>query len=183
MEAPKTFSSVSKTKRLPSSNLGVPKSFIFGSLAFLLVALAFYLFLSGYAKVAQSQIKSLDREIQDMVASISLEEVEKVITLDAQIRGLKKLLPGHYFVSSAFDFLENNTNPNISFRSLKLDTRNNVLYLEGVSPDLREISIQSAAFSQHPEINDVVLRDINNVGDSFNFKLELSFSKSLILIK
>lgn len=183
MEVPKTFSTVSSPRRLPTSNLGPPKGFLLGSLTFLLAALAFYFFLAGYARVAQTQIKSLDREIQDLVASISLEEVEKVITLDAQIRGLKKLLPNHTFPSQVFSFLENNTNPEVSFRSLKLNVQDNQLYLEGVSPTFKAISIQAAAFSRQPEIKNVVLREINKTGNGFQFELELSFDKSLLLIK
>lgn len=173
----------SKTQRLPISGLSSPKNFVFGSLAFLLATGSLYLFLSGYLKLVESRIKSSDREIQDIVASISLEEVEKVITLDAQIRGLKKLLPNHFYLSSVFDFLENNTNPKISFKSLKVSTLNNQIVLTGTTKDIQDISIQSAAFKQNPDIKDVILRDISNIGSSYNFQLELLFSKSLILIK
>jgi len=166
-----------------SSSFASPKNFVFGSLAFLLVSLALYLFLSGYSKLTESRIAATDREIQDIVASISLEEVEKVITLDAQIRGLKKLLPAHLFISSVFDFLENNTNPKIAFKSLKVSLQNNTISLEGAANDLEEISIQSAAFKQNPDVRDVILKDVSNVGNSYNFKLDLLFSRSLILIK
>ncbi len=172
-----------KNQRLTSTNLASPKNFVYGSLTFLLVSGALYLFLSGYLKLVQSRIKSSDREIQDIVASISLEEVEKVITLDAQIRGLKKLLPNHLFISSVFDFLENNTNPNVVFKSMKVAVQNNTISLTGTAKNLEEISIQSAAFKQNPDIRDVVLKDVTNVGQIYNFQLDLLFSKSLVLVK
>ena len=172
-----------KSQKLAASRIASPKNFVYGSLAFLLVSGALYLFLSGYLKLVQSRIKSSDREIQDIVASISLEEVEKVITLDAQIRGLKKLLPNHLFISSVFDFLENNTNPDVVFKSMKVAVHNNMISLAGTAKNLEEISIQSAAFKQNPDIKDVVLKDINNVGLGYDFQLDLLFSKSLVLIK
>ncbi|OGY39348.1 MAG: hypothetical protein A2418_01625 [Candidatus Brennerbacteria bacterium RIFOXYC1_FULL_41_11] len=177
------MSTSARSQRLPITGLSSPKNFVFGSLAFLLAAASLYLFLSGYLKLVESRIKSSDREIQDIVASISLEEVEKVITLDAQIRGLKKLLPNHFYLSSVFDFLENNTNPKISFKSLKVSTLNNQIILSGTAKDLQDISIQAAAFKQHPDIKDVILKDVSNIGLAYNFQLELLFSKSLILIK
>lgn len=172
-----------KGQRLANTNLASPKNFVYGSLAFLLASGALYLFLSGYLKLVQSRIESSDREIQDIVASISLEEVEKVITLDAQIRGLKKLLPNHLFISSVFDFLENNTNPDIVFKSMKVATQNNTISLAGTAKDLKDISIQSAAFKQNPDIKDVILKDITSVGQDYNFQLDLLFSKSLVLVK
>lgn len=166
-----------------TSAVASPKNFVFGSLAFLLIASALYLFLSGYAKLVQSRIKSADREIQDVVASISLEEVDRVITLDAQIRGLKKLLPSHLYISSVFDFLENNTNPDITFKSLKVSVQNNTISLAGTGKDLQGISVQAAAFKQNSDIKDVILKDVNGVGAAYNFQLDLLFSKSLILAK
>jgi hypothetical protein len=172
-----------KGQRLANTSLASPKNFVYGSLAFLLVSGALYLFLSGYSKLVQSRIKSSDREIQDIVASISLEEVEKVITLDAQIRGLKKLLPNHLFISSVFDFLENNTNPDIVFKSMKVAIRNNTISLAGTAKNLGDISVQSAAFKQNPDIKDVVLKDVTGVSQGYNFQLDLLFSKSLVLVK
>lgn len=171
-------------KRQTPSGFSSPKNLFFASLTFLIMAIAAYLFLAGYRKLAEGQIKNADREIQDIVASISLEEVEKVVTLDAQIKGLKRLLPAHIYMSSVLDFLENNTSPNISFQSLKVSAANNSITLNGVAPSLKEISIQAAAFKQNPDVRDVVLKDVSGAGESnFSFQTEILFSRNLILSK
>jgi hypothetical protein len=183
MEIPKNFSpqiaNVRKTLITPS----IPKNYLFGSLAFCLLALAVYLILAGYVKLAGSLIKNLDQEIQDTVASLSVEEVERVLVLDVQLKGLRKLLPQHVFVSEIFSVLENNTSPQVSFSSFKLDTARQVLYLEGLAPTLTEVSIQAAALKDQPYIRDVVLKDARQDAAGFTFRIEVYFANDLIIAK
>jgi len=70
----------------------LPTNLIIFSLIVFLAALGFYLFLAGYKSVTESQIENLDREIQDIVATLSASEVERVLTLDKQVKTLRSLL-------------------------------------------------------------------------------------------
>ena len=183
MEIPKNFSPQIANSRKTLITPGIPKNYLFGSLAFCIFVLAVYFVMAGYVKFANSQIENLDREIQDTVTSLSTEEVEKVLVLDAQLRGLKILLPQHIFVSDLFSLLENNTSPQVSFSSFKLDTAQRVLSLEGTAPSLTEVSIQAAALKSQQYVRDVVLKDVRQGGVGFEFKLEINFTNDLILVK
>jgi hypothetical protein len=160
---------------------GIPKNYLFGSLAFCLSVLAIYFVMAGYVKLVNSQVENLDREIQDTIASLSSDEVEKALVLDAQLKGLKKLLPRHIFSSNVFSFLENNTSPQLSFASFKLDTAQRILSLEGVAPTMGDISIQAAAFKEQPFIKEVVLKNVRQEETGFKFKLEVYFAPELLL--
>ena len=81
MEAPQNIQQLPKTEIAAPAT---PRNLLLGSLIFLFVAAGFYLFCAGYQKVAASQVQSLDNEIQDTVASLSKDEVQKVLTLDGK---------------------------------------------------------------------------------------------------
>lgn len=183
MEIPKNFSPQIASVKKSFVTPGIPKNYLFGSLAFCIFALAIYFIMAGYVKLANSQIENLDREIQDTVTSLSAEEVEKVLALDAQLRGLRKLLPQHVFVSELFSLLENNTSPQVIFSSFKLNTLQRVLNLEGTAPTMSEISIQAAALKKQQYIRDVVLKDVRQGGTGFDFKMEVYFMNDLILAR
>ncbi len=173
-------------QQLPKAEIAAPatpRNLLFGSLIFLFVTSAFYLFSAGYKKVAETQVQNLDNEIQDTVASLSKDEVQKVLTLDAEIKKLRTLLPNHVYMSRAFQFLETNTSPKIAFSSLNFDTTTNILQLSGTAPSLTDVSLQAAAFKQAPDVRDVVIRDIGigRDGRAYTFKLDVFVLKSLIL--
>ena len=180
MEAPQNSQQFPKTEIAAPAT---PRNLLLGSMIFLLVTGAFYLFCAGYKKVAQSQVQSLDNEIQDTVASLSKDEVQKVLTLDAEIKKLRILLPGHLYMSRVFDFLEKNTSPKVTFGSLNMDATTNVLQLSGTAPTLTDVSLQAAALKSVQNVRDVVIRDIGIGRDakSFSFKLDVYTMKSLIL--
>ncbi|OIO50921.1 MAG: hypothetical protein COV41_03080 [Candidatus Brennerbacteria bacterium CG11_big_fil_rev_8_21_14_0_20_43_10] len=182
METQQTF------QQLPKTELGVsgtPKNLLFGSAMLLLVAAALYLFCAGYAKVAQDQAVSLDQEIQSTVASLSKDEVTKVLTLDSQIRQLRILLPQHIAASRIFDMLEQNTLPKVTFTSMSFNTDTGSLQLSGTAQSLQDVSLQAAAFKQIPEVKDVAIKDIGITknASTFNFKLDISIARSFVLPK
>ena len=181
MEAPQNIQQLPKTEIAAPAT---PRNLLLGSLIFLFVAAGFYLFCAGYQKVAASQVQSLDNEIQDTVASLSKDEVQKVLTLDAEIKKLKVLLPGHVYMSHVFDFLEKNTSPKITFTSMNLDTTTNILQLAGTAPTLTDVSLQAAALKQdEQDVRDVVIHDIGvgRDGKSYTFKLDVYILKSLLI--
>lgn len=181
MEVPKNFPKQVSSKSFITPS--IPKNYLLGSGAFLLFALAIYFLLAGYLKLARFQIENLDREIQDTVASLSAAEVERVLTLDTQIEGLKLLLPQHVFVSQLFSMLENNTNPVVSFSSFRLDTTQNVMFLEGSAPTLRDVSIQTEALRSQQYIDDVALKDVRLTNENYIFKIEVYFDRDLIILR
>ncbi len=182
MESPQTFQQLPKTELGTS---GTPKNLLFGSIILLLVAVALYLFCAGYAKIAQDQVASLDQEIQSTVASLSKDEVTKVLTLDSQIRQLRMLLPQHIAASRIFDMLEQNTLPKVTFVLMSLDTDTGSLQLSGTAQSLQDVSLQAAAFKQVPEVTDVAIKDIGITknASTFSFKLDISIARSFVLPK
>ena len=168
------------TKRIsPAPTL--PTNLIIFSLIAFLAALGFYLFLAGYKSVTESQIENLDREIQDTVATLSASEVERVLTLDKQIKTLRNLLPQHVYSSIIFSTLEQNTNPAIVFNSLSFNSNNFQLNLTGNSPSLEDIATQAAAFGNINGIKEVKISDINQTGSNYNFKLEITLDNNFLL--
>ena len=159
----------------------LPTNLLVFSLIAFLAALGFYLFLAGYKSVTESQIENLDREIQDTVTTLSASEVEKVLTLDKQIKTLRNILPQHVYPSIIFSTLEQNTNPAIVFDSLSFDASSNKLDLTGKSSSLKDIATQAAAFGNITGIKDVTISDINQTGSRYNFKLELILDNNFLL--
>lgn len=183
MEIPKNFSAKLSVNQKTIVSSGIPKNFLLAALAFLILAGALYLLMAGYQKLATGQIENLDREIQDTVASLSSEEVERVLIIDAQLKGLRRLLPSHIFVSQIFSLLENNTNPQVTFTSLDLNVKENSIQLEGRAPSLTDISVQVAALKGVTYVTDVSLSDIKQETASYAFRMEVIFKKDLVLLR
>ncbi|HOM68546.1 MAG TPA: hypothetical protein PLA57_02050 [Candidatus Paceibacterota bacterium] len=176
---------IRSSKKTPTQKISsaptLPTNLIIFSLITFLAALGFYLFLAGYKSVTESQIENLDREIQDTVATLSASEVERVLTLDKQIKTLRSLLPQHVYSSIIFSTLEQNTNPKIIFNSLSFDSNNNKLSLNGNSPSLEDIATQAAAFGNITGIKEVKISDIAKAGDGYDFKFEITLDNNFLL--
>lgn len=165
----------------PRIGIGWPRTLLSLSVVFFVLAFAGYFVLAGYEKVIVRQSRDLDKEIQDLAASLSPDEIQKLLTLDSQIKSLKELLPRHTYFSRIFEYVESHTLPRTRFTSITASTKNNRITLQGIAPDSKTASLQAAAFSRAGE---TVAFEIKNAGagpGGFTFSFDILFNPSLIL--
>lgn len=132
----------------------------------------------GYEPYLNSQIKQQQDQINKLSQSISTTDQAKLIAFYSQISNLKTLLKNHVISSKMFDWLEKNTEANVSYQSMSFSQGNN-LTLSGTAVAEGDLNQQLAIFEASPEVQRVNLTSVANsqagaAGWTFNLTLVLS---------
>jgi len=172
-EIPKPFSQV-------EIRVGWPRTLLLASLIFFVLSVSVYFVLAGYVRVADRQSKDLDKEIQDIAASLPADEIQKLIVLDSQIKNLKGLLPNHVYLSRVLEYLEVNTLPRTKITGVVVSTKNRQLSLQGVVPDTQTASLQAASFEKSKDTAAFSIKSIGTSVGGLGFIFEIFFNPSLI---
>jgi|GEM_PF-6317239 len=173
-EIPKPFSQV-------QSGLAWPKTLLTASAACFGLALASFLVLAGYERAVTRQSKDLDQEIQDIAASISPAEIQKLLVLDSQIKSLKELLPQHIYMSRVLEYLEVHAVPTARLMSLSANARRARISLQGSAPDAKTVSVQAAAYENAQLTKEFFIRGVGPGPGGLSFVFELTFDRALVL--
>ncbi|MFN7088316.1 MAG: hypothetical protein ACK4NX_00610 [Candidatus Paceibacteria bacterium] len=173
-EIPKPFSQ-------QGVSLGWPKTLLSVSAVIFILSLAFYFVLAGYERATTRQSKDLDREIQDIANAVSPGDVQKLITLDSQIKSLKEILPKHRYLSRVLDFVEVNTLPQTRLTNLSVDATRQKIVLQGVAQDSQFISLQAAAYEKSDMAQQFAIKTIGGATGGLSFIFEVIFKDILIL--
>lgn len=173
-ELPKPFSQA-------QIEVGWPKTFLTISAVAFIASLSFYFILAGYERFVSRQDRDLDKEIQDIAATLAPEEVQKLLLLDSQIQNLKSLLPSHTYGSRVLEYLEANTLPRTKYTSVSLSLRSRRLSLQGIAPDVENVSLQAEALSRAEETEAFATKNVGAGQGGFGFLFEVIFDKDLVL--
>lgn len=170
-------------KPIPQAQItiGWPRNLFIFSLMLVLISAAASLALGAYKKILEGQNEDIDQEISDIAVSISPAEIQKLLTLDSQIKNLKQLLPNHVYFSRILDQLELNTHPQVRLVSFSVNQVNREISLAGSAPSTEVVSQQAAAYAAMKNIESVAIRNVSldPKGQKFNFSVR--FKPQLIL--
>jgi hypothetical protein len=161
--------------------VGWPRTFLGTGVIFLLLSLAAYLVLAGYEGVANRRVQDLDKEIQDIASSLPESEIDQLLTLDRQIKSLKRLLPTHSYLSRILEFMEVNAHPQVRITSLGANYSTRRILLQAFAPNIDVASIQAAAFERAQATEEIALKNVNALPGGTSFTVEMLFMPELVL--
>jgi hypothetical protein len=130
--------------------------------------------------IQANQIKEIDADLQNVGTQEQKEQEKEVILYKQKISSFVELIKNHEFVSNAFSFLEENTQPNVWFTNFSLDEKGAKIQLSCIAEDMDAVSRQISTFEKNEYVKD--MGSINSsLGDSgqANFNLNLSLENTI----
>ncbi len=164
-------------EKVPS---GVPQRFLtFSALVFLSVLLIYFGLTFGYAPFLKGEIKDAKAKVDELGRKISAEDQKELTSLYSQIVNIERLLSSHVFGSRIFDFLEENTAPQVTYLKTDLSVPDRRVELDGVAATYDELVRQLAALEQAPEVERLNLESAELSGGVVRFKVNLVFKEKV----
>lgn len=144
-----------------------------------------------YNQNLKADLTELDSQIADRKASFELGKVDEVKLFNRRVTSAKEILGRHVAFSQFFSVLEENTMPNVAFKSLSynLAGENPRIELRGIADGFSAIALQSDAFIARPELSDHVFSNFelkDNGFVEFNYSVTVartSISYSVLIGK
>lgn len=161
--------------------LGWPRNLFIFSLILLLVSGAAALALNAYQRTLVSQNAAIDKEIRDLAGTLPPAEIQKLLALDTQIKGLKQILPKHVYFSKILDLLELNTLPSVRLGIVSINQSNRQISIQGTAPSQQTISAQAAAYAAMTGIDTFAIKSVGVDVRGQAFTFSLTFKPDLIL--
>jgi len=149
---------------------------MFSATLFLLSLLAYFGIVYGYTSYLQKQNQQLEDQIDKFSQQIPVSEQNQLIIFYSQIANLKSILGAHVYTSPAFDWLEKNTQANVTYTRFNLSTRDWSLTLDGLAKNLSDLNQQLSVFSARPEIRRLSFNSLSFVNGAWQFNLVLYFN-------
>jgi hypothetical protein len=162
-----------------SPSVGMPWRLMIFS--FVLFAFSIFIFLGlrfGYETYLDSQLESLNEEINQLTTKISEGEQQEFLGFYSQFRNLDKVLEGRMFSHNIFDFLESYTLPFISYSEAEYSASAREIRLNGVAQDMRYLVEQMNVFGEASEVSEVDLVSVDLFSGQVGFEIRLVFNSS-----
>ncbi len=156
--------------------------FFSGGIFFLTIAIYFGLTL-GYEPYLQSQLTSVQNQVNTLGNSISASDQSQLINFYSQIANLQTLLQRHTLSSQFFSWLEQNTEANVYYKSLAL-TQGDQIALSGMALTEADVNQQVAIFENSPEVSSVTISNVTApslLGSGWTFSVTLIMNPSVFL--
>ncbi len=168
--------------RVPSRTPGVAGQLLMLTSLLFFISVGAYLGLQyGYRPYLDSQIEKLDKDIENFAKQIPPEEQTKIINFYSQLANLENILTNHVFVSSFFNWFENNTQVNVYYQDFSFDVTKGEVSLGGVSKTIADLGEQLIILDKLPEVKKAVLSSVNSETSGLKqFKLKLFIDPQMV---
>ncbi len=131
----------------------------------------------GYASYLDARSVKLDKNIETLTNKVSKEEQQNLVSFYSQLVNLKKVLEEHSFVSNVYGFLEKNTLPTVYYYEANFLINDESLELKGRADSMETLVGQMTVFDKAPELEKVVLEQLNFEGKEVGFDATLTFKQ------
>lgn len=154
--------------------------FMFSIFVFIIV-FSFYIGLNfGFKNYLNSKISKLDNELKQLMQSISEGDQNKIILFYSQAANISDILKDKKNTIQVFQWLEKNTLEDISLNKFNFNNLSNQLSLGGFSNSRDSILNQVLVFQNLPEVDNVVLNNLNLNQNIWQFDLIILFKESVL---
>jgi len=143
----------------------------------IVVASGFYF----YERYLTQQIDELSSTLSHVEGEFEAPLVEELVRISKSIDSLKLMLASHKSPSRVFDFLEQNTIPEVAFKSFSFIDGDAAVSMDAIAKSYTALSQQSMVFGEssllkESKISGISLQDSGEI----NFKVRLIFNPSLL---
>jgi len=164
-------------EREPTGSPGWSSRLLTLSGAIFLISLFIYFGLAfGYKKYLDSKVQQLQDQIQSFGEQIPADEQTKIINFYSQLANLNTLLTGHVVMSPVFDWLEKNTEANVFYTKLTLNSAAGQLVLSGSAKTADDFNQQVMIFENNPEVQKMQTGGASFSGGLWQFDATLTFA-------
>lgn len=154
------------------------KKWVIVVLILFIISVLFAIGLKIYQRTLLSKINKIEKEIGNLEKQKDQTLVDNILVLEKKLIDLKQIFSSHIYSSKLFDLIEKITLPAVQWTDLSLDTKDNILNLEGRAVRWADIAKQIIAF----EKEDLRVADVSKLLDEkgINFALKIVISRQLI---
>ena len=137
----------------------------------------------GYEPYIDGQITQLNTQITSLAKSIPADDQARVITFYSEITNIRTALSKHVAFSHFLSWLEANTEGNIYYTSLNLNTSNNQVSLMGLAKTEEDVNQQAAIFEAAPAVKNVAISQISlsDVSGLWQFTAAITVDPAAVL--
>ena len=138
----------------------------------------------AYEGFLKSSIASKDASLTKAEGAFDLKSVQDLIELDSRINNANRLLASHVAPSGIFNFLGQQTLPNVQFTDFKYALQTDgtaTIVMNGVADTFSNVALQSDQFSASKLLKDVIFSNIkvSNTG-TVTFSVAATVDPTLI---
>lgn len=149
---------------------------MFSSTVFVASLLVYLGIILGYLPYLNSRVEQFDSQIKAFNQKIPAEEQASLIGFYSQLANLDQLLKNHVLISPLFDWLEKNTEANVYFTKLSLNTSNRQVILAGVAKSVGDFTSQLQIFKEDQGVDRLSFNNLSiGAGGLWQFDLVLFF--------
>ena len=161
--------------------LGLPWRLLIFSLTIFAFSVFIYIGLKfGYEPYLDKTATNLDKKIDALTKQVSSEDQNHFISFYSQLVNLQKVLNRHNFSSNIFNFLERNTVSTVFYEEASFTDENKTLILRGQADSNETLVNQLATFQNAPELEKVVLNQMNLADGAVAFQINLIFKEDFL---
>lgn len=170
---------IPKTIQVPMSR--APLRGAFGVLPFLgtVLLLLALVTLGGvffYRELLERQAQGLQASLQRLEADFDPPLVQELSRVSRRIEASKNLLNQHHIPSGVFQFLEENTLPEVRFTNFSFDVSAGSLNMSGEAKSYTALAHQDAILRKNPSVRRFVLANFSlQPNGNIGFLVEISF--------
>lgn len=123
------------------------------------------------------------KDFASRIEDYGIDSIENLSELSTRIQAAKGLLNNHYNVLPVLTYLEKNTLLDVQLTEFSMIEKDNKVFVisKGQAPDLTDLQLQSRAYANNPNIDDLILSNITKSQEGFSvFDLEFSVDKKFL---
>lgn len=160
-----------------------PRTLVVISIVLIIIPLASYFGLRIYLDNFKNKVQDLENQILLLESQVSSETLQKLLSLEKQLRTISFLLDQHLYWSNMFKTIEGLTLPKVKFDNFSGDM--NQITLKAMAPSYAVLTEQVKSFESNSENFSQV--DFSNVflsrESSISFDLTLALTEKALKLK
>jgi len=162
--------------RLPGGNA----LFVF-SIVIIVLVFSVYGGFWYYKKVLTDNIEEVSQKTLDLENERDKDEEKKIVGAEKKLENIKDILDSHVFSSKVFSFLEEFSNPQVSFSSFTFNAIGLQVELSGRAASYEVLAKQMVTFQNNSNINKVDVSGIQlSQEGGVEFEMEMGFKQELV---
>lgn len=150
---------------------------------FILLLFAIFIFLGlkfGYQTYLDSQIESVDQQMEELAAQVSQGEKEQFLTFYSQLSNLREVIDRRKFSQNIFSLMENETIPSVYYQSAQYESGALSLTLTGDASSMESFVNQMAVYEDSNQIDKAILEEMSRNGSIVEFTVNLLLNPSFL---
>jgi hypothetical protein len=156
---------------------------LFSSILLGLVVLIYLFLLLFYGPQLNSSLGSLQSKVATLDQSIASGDETQLVSFYSQVVNLQTVLNNHTSFAQFLDWLQQNTESNISYSQLSLSSGSQIS-LSGSAPTEADVNQQVAIFESSPEVEKFTISNVaeSGVSGAWTFSATLIMNPSVFLV-